>query len=57
MTGELLRSTAYFGERQRSGDRFTADALLDLYTAAPVVASVVIRGSRVSGRATTCAVT
>ncbi|MFS0900482.1 DUF190 domain-containing protein [Mycolicibacterium litorale] len=44
MTGELLRSTAYFGERQRSGDRFTADALLDLYTAAPVVASVVIRG-------------
>ncbi|WP_197373985.1 DUF190 domain-containing protein [Mycolicibacterium baixiangningiae] len=44
MSGDLAKSTAYFGERQRSGDRFTADALLDLYTAASVTTSIVIRG-------------
>ncbi|BBY16982.1 hypothetical protein MLIT_25740 [Mycolicibacterium litorale] len=36
--------TAYFGERQRSGGRFVADALLDLYGDASVATSIVIRG-------------
>lgn len=44
MTGDLTKVTAYFGERLRSGDRFTADALLDLYGAASVAQSIVIRG-------------
>ncbi|KUI27588.1 DUF190 domain-containing protein [Mycobacterium sp. GA-2829] len=44
MTGDLTKVTAYFGERQRSGDRFTADALLDRYAAAAVTTSIVIRG-------------
>lgn len=44
MSGDLAKSTAYFGERQRTGDRFTADALLDMYSAASVATSIVIRG-------------
>ncbi|KUI24739.1 hypothetical protein AU196_15540 [Mycobacterium sp. IS-1742] len=44
MNGDLAKVTAYFGERQRSADRFTADALLDLYGAASVATSIVIRG-------------
>ncbi|MDY6870565.1 MAG: DUF190 domain-containing protein [Actinomycetota bacterium] len=44
MNDGLAKLTAYFGERQRSGDRFTADALLDLYGAASVATSIVIRG-------------
>ena len=31
MSDEYLKLTAYFAERLRSGDRFLADALLDLY--------------------------
>jgi PII-like signaling protein len=44
VSGDLLRLTAYIGERARSGDRFTADALLDLYGSASVAHSVVVRG-------------
>jgi len=36
--------TNYFAERLRSGDRFLADALLDLYGESAVAASVVLRG-------------
>lgn len=44
MSGDLLQMTVYVGERARSGDRFTADALLDLYDALPVAHSIVVRG-------------
>uniref|UniRef100_A0A5Q5BHX4 DUF190 domain-containing protein n=3 Tax=unclassified Mycobacterium TaxID=2642494 RepID=A0A5Q5BHX4_MYCSS len=44
MNDDLTKVTAYFGERQRHGDRFTADALLDLYGAASVATSIVVRG-------------
>ena len=44
MTGEYLKLTTYFGERQRVGDRFLADALLDLYGDTGVATSVVLRG-------------
>jgi PII-like signaling protein len=44
VNGDLTKVSAYFGERQRTGDRFTADALLDLYGAASVATSIVIRG-------------
>ncbi|MGE2712777.1 DUF190 domain-containing protein [Mycolicibacterium litorale] len=44
MSGALAKVTAYFGERQRSGDPLTADALLDLYGATSVATSIVIRG-------------
>lgn len=44
MSGDLLQMTVYVGERARSGDRFTADALLDLYDAVPVAHSIVVRG-------------
>jgi PII-like signaling protein len=39
-----LKLTNYFAERLRSGDRFLADALLDLYGESAVAASVVLRG-------------
>src|SRR5439155_22771716 len=41
---EYLKLTAYFAERLRSGDRFLADALLDLYEESAVATSVVLRG-------------
>jgi len=41
---EFLKITAYFDERQRTADRFTADALLDLYGDAAVATSVMLRG-------------
>jgi len=44
VTGDYLKLTTYFGERQRSGDRFLADALLDLYGESSVACSVVLRG-------------
>ncbi|MEO3756996.1 DUF190 domain-containing protein [Mycobacterium sp. B14F4] len=44
MTDEYLKLTAYFGERLRDGDRFLADALLDLYADAGLATSVVLRG-------------
>ncbi|MDT5011436.1 MAG: hypothetical protein QOH57_3053, partial [Mycobacterium sp.] len=42
--GDSLKLTAYFGERQRSGNRFLAEALLDLYAEQKVATSVMLRG-------------
>lgn len=39
-----LKLTAYFAERQRSGGRFLAEAMLDLFTQRSVAASVMLRG-------------
>ena len=39
-----LKLTTYFGERDRAGDRFLADALLDLYARHELRTSVVLRG-------------
>jgi PII-like signaling protein len=39
-----LKLTTYFGERQRTGDRFLADALFDLYARHAVGTSVLLRG-------------
>ena len=44
MSDEYLKLTTYFAERLRSGDRFLADALLDLYGESAVATSVVLRG-------------
>ena len=44
MTDDYLKLTAYFGERSRSGNRFLADALLDLYGSTAVATSVMLRG-------------
>lgn len=44
MTADLLTLTAYFGERQRSGTQFTADALIALLADAAVATSIVVRG-------------
>lgn len=44
MTNDLLKLTAYFGERQRHGSRFLSDQLLDLYAESSVATSVVLRG-------------
>ncbi len=39
-----LKLTAYFAERQRSGGRFLAEAMLDLFAQRNVAASVMLRG-------------
>jgi PII-like signaling protein len=44
VSDEYLKLTTYFAERLRSGDRFLADALLDLYEESEVATSVVLRG-------------
>jgi len=44
VSDEYLKLTTYFAERLRSGDRFLADALLDLYEESAVATSVVLRG-------------
>jgi PII-like signaling protein len=44
MSAEYLKLTTYFAERLRSGNRFLADALLDLYGESAVATSVVLRG-------------
>ncbi len=41
---DYLKLTTYFGERQRTGNCFLADALLDLYSERAVATSVVLRG-------------
>jgi PII-like signaling protein len=41
---DLLKLTTYFGERQRTGDRFLADALFDIYGRHAVQTSVLLRG-------------
>ena len=44
MNEECLKLTTYFGERDRSGGRFLADALLDLYGRREMRVSVLLRG-------------
>ena len=39
-----LKLTAFFGERQRTGSRFLAEAMLDLYAERGVATSVMLRG-------------
>lgn len=41
---DTVTLTAYFAERQRSGDRFLADAILDLYDERQIATSVMLRG-------------
>jgi PII-like signaling protein len=44
MNDDCLKLTAYFGERQRAGGRFLADAMLELYGSQAVATSVMLRG-------------
>jgi PII-like signaling protein len=44
LSQDCLKLTAYFGERRRAGDRFLADALLDVYGRHELQASVLLRG-------------
>ncbi|TGD84273.1 DUF190 domain-containing protein [Mycolicibacterium sp. CH28] len=44
MSDTYLKLTTYFGERQRTGSRFTAEAMLDLYDQREVATSVLLRG-------------
>jgi PII-like signaling protein len=41
---DCLKLTAYFGERDRAGDRFLADALIDVYARHELQTSLVMRG-------------
>jgi PII-like signaling protein len=45
VTADSLKLTSYFGERQRSGDGFVADALLALYGRHEIAASILLRGT------------
>ena len=42
---EYQKLTSYFGERQRSGGAFVADALLELYERHEIAASILLRGT------------
>lgn len=44
MTDDIVTLTAYFAERQRAGNRFAADALLDLFDRRRIATSVMVRG-------------
>ena len=44
MEHESLKLTAYFGERQRTGDQFLAETMLDLYEERQIATSVMLRG-------------
>ena len=44
MNEDCLKLTCYFGERHRSGGRFVADRLLDLYGRHELAASIMLRG-------------
>jgi PII-like signaling protein len=41
---DCLKLTSYFGERQRSGDRFLAEAMLDLFGEREIASSILLRG-------------
>ena len=41
---EYLKLTAFLGERQRSGSRFVAEAMLDLFAERSVASSIMLRG-------------
>jgi len=45
MDADALKLTTYFGERQRTGDAFVADALLDLYGRHELRTSILLRGA------------
>ena len=45
MNGDCIKLTSYFGERQRTGGRFVADALIDLYGRHEIAASILLRGT------------
>ena len=45
MNDDCLKLTIYFGERDRAGDAFLADALLDLFGRERVATSVLLRGT------------
>jgi PII-like signaling protein len=45
-----LKLTSYFGERQRTGHGFTADALVHLYGQHEIAASILLRGTEGFGR-------
>jgi PII-like signaling protein len=45
VSADCLKLTTYFGERDRVGGRFLADALLDLYARHDVATSVLLRGA------------
>lgn len=45
MNEDCLKLTTYFGERHRAGDRFLADALMDVYGRLGLRASVLLRGT------------
>jgi PII-like signaling protein len=47
---EALKLTAHFGDRDRAGGRLLSDALLDVYGAHSVAASVLLRGVEGFGR-------
>ena len=44
MNGNILKLTAYFAERERTGGRFLAEGLLDLFTTPAITSSVMLRG-------------
>jgi PII-like signaling protein len=41
---ECLKLTTFFGERQRSGSQFVAEAMLDLFGEREIAASIMLRG-------------
>jgi PII-like signaling protein len=45
VSGDCLKLTTYFGERDRTGERLLGDALLDLYGERGVPASILLRGA------------
>jgi PII-like signaling protein len=45
VNADCLKLTSYFGERQRTGNAFVADALLDLYGRHEIATSVLLRGT------------
>ncbi|HUE25541.1 MAG TPA: DUF190 domain-containing protein, partial [Solirubrobacteraceae bacterium] len=50
MSARAIKLTTYFGERERSGDQFLADALLELYGRHRLSTSVLLRGAEGFGR-------
>jgi PII-like signaling protein len=45
MSVDCIKLTSYFGERHRTGGRFVADALLDLYGSHEIAVSILLRGT------------
>ena len=51
---DALKLTTYFGERDRAGERFLADALADLYARHACAPASSCAASRASASSTTC---